>query len=114
MTKHILDTTSIMNKASSITLGPNGRLVAIESEIHEPRITKDGVTVIKSLEFVKYFVIKEDRLMNAIASLVKKAANNANKFSGDGTTTTTLLTFELIRYINKIIKELQIKWLFLK
>ena len=36
--------------------------------------------------------------MNAVASLVKKAANSANKFSGDGTTTTTLLTFELLRY----------------
>ena len=46
---------------------------------------------------------QEDRLMNSIASLVKKAADNANKFSGDGTTTTTLLTFELIKfYLNNI------------
>ena len=48
----ILNTANIMNHTSSVTLGPSGRLVAIESEIHEPRITKDGVTVIKSIEFV--------------------------------------------------------------
>jgi len=45
-------TLELINKASSATLGPMGRLVAIESELHEPRITKDGVTVVKHIEFV--------------------------------------------------------------
>lgn len=37
------------------------------------------------------------RLENAVAALVKKAADSANRFSGDGTTTTTLLTASIVR-----------------
>lgn len=38
---------------ASVTLGPMGRNVVIENDKHEPRITKDGVTVVKHIEYVE-------------------------------------------------------------
>lgn len=35
--------------AAKLTLGPAGRNVALEYEGGEPKITKDGVTVVKSI-----------------------------------------------------------------
>lgn len=49
LAKTVSQTMELINKASSATLGPMGRLVAIESEVHKPRITKDGVTVVKHI-----------------------------------------------------------------
>lgn len=49
-----------------------------------PKITKDGVTVAKSIEF-------SDRLENIGASLVKQVASKTNDEAGDGTTTATVL-----------------------
>jgi chaperonin GroEL (HSP60 family) len=38
---------------AAITLGPMGRNVIIENDKHLPRITKDGVTVVKHIEYVE-------------------------------------------------------------
>lgn len=48
----IQQTTKTVEKVASLTLGPYGRNVAIENEMQAPRITKDGVTVVKHIEFV--------------------------------------------------------------
>jgi len=37
--------------AVEVTLGPRGRNVAIEQPFGAPKITKDGVTVAKSIDF---------------------------------------------------------------
>ena len=37
--------------AVKVTLGPKGRNVIIDQEYGEPKITKDGVTVAKQIEF---------------------------------------------------------------
>ena len=50
-----------------------------------PKITKDGVTVAKHIEF-------KDKFMNMGAQLVRQVANKANDTAGDGTTTATVLT----------------------
>jgi chaperonin GroEL (HSP60 family) len=42
----------LVSKVAGITLGPKGRLVAIQTDHEEPRITKDGITVVKHIEFV--------------------------------------------------------------
>lgn len=39
----------ILAKAVSVTLGPKGRNVIIEQPFGGPKITKDGVTVAKSI-----------------------------------------------------------------
>ncbi len=70
--------------AVQVTLGPKGRNVVIDQAFGAPKITKDGVTVAKNIEFA-------DRYMNLGASLVKNVANKANDEAGDGTTTATVL-----------------------
>jgi len=75
---------------SSLTLGPGGRNVAMEYENGDPKVTKDGVTVVKSI-----FELSRDREMGA--KLLKRVANNTNVFAGDGTTTSTLISKELVQ-----------------
>lgn len=48
------------------------------------KVTKDGVTVAKAIEF-------NDKNMNIGAKLVQDVANNTNEEAGDGTTTATVL-----------------------
>ena len=71
--------------AVQVTMGPKGRNVVIEQTYGAPKITKDGVTVAKNIEF-------SDRFMNLGASLVKQVASATNDVAGDGTTTATVLT----------------------
>lgn len=72
-----------------MTLGPGGRNVVLEYENGDPKITKDGVTVVKS-------IFNDNRAMEIGIKLVKRVANNTNIFAGDGTTTSTLLSKELV------------------
>ena len=70
--------------AVQVTLGPNGRNVLIDQSYGGVKITKDGVTVAKAIEF-------SDRFANMGASLVKSVASKTNDEAGDGTTTATIL-----------------------
>jgi chaperonin GroEL len=76
--------------AVQVTLGPKGRNVIIEEVFGGPKITKDGVTVAKSITF-------EDKYKNLGAELVKSVANKANDEAGDGTTTATVLARAIFR-----------------
>ncbi|CAI9290539.1 unnamed protein product [Lactuca saligna] len=71
--------------AVRVTMGPKGRNVVIEQSYGPPKVTKDGVTVAKSIEF-------KDKIKNVGASLVKQVANATNDVAGDGTTCATVLT----------------------
>ncbi|XP_078433129.1 chaperonin CPN60-2, mitochondrial-like [Wolffia australiana] len=71
--------------AVKVTMGPKGRTVVLEQSYGSPKVTKDGVTVAKSIEF-------KDRVKNLGASLVKQVANATNDVAGDGTTCATVLT----------------------
>ena len=70
--------------AVQVTLGPKGRNVVIEQQYGPPKITKDGVTVAKNIEF-------KDRMVNLGANLVKQVSVSTNDVAGDGTTTATVL-----------------------
>ena len=72
------------------TLGPNGRNVVIANAQGYPQSTKDGVTVAKSISL-------SDNVEEAGASMVKQAAIKTADVAGDGTTTSTLLTREMIK-----------------
>lgn len=72
-------------KAVCVTLGPKGRNVILEVPYTSPKITKDGVTVAKSIEF-------EDSFENMGAQLVRQVAGLTNDVAGDGTTTATVLS----------------------
>ncbi|KAM1346285.1 hypothetical protein ACFX13_036351 [Malus domestica] len=71
--------------AVKVTMGPKGRNVVLEQSFGAPKVTKDGVTVAKSIEF-------KDKVKNIGASLVKQVANATNDAAGDGTTCATVLT----------------------
>merc|ERR1712062_484513 len=65
----------ILADAVCVTMGPKGRNVIIESSWGSPKITKDGVTVAKSVEL-------QDKFQNIGAKLVQDVANNTNDKAG--------------------------------
>merc|ERR1719273_1081023 len=75
---------NVLADAVSVTMGPKGRNVVIESSWGSPKITKDGVTVAKAVEL-------QDKFQNIGAKLVQDVANKTNEEAGDGTTTATVL-----------------------
>lgn len=70
--------------AVSVTLGPKGRNVLIEQQFGSPKITKDGVTVAKSITL-------EDKFEDMGAKLLQEVASKTNESAGDGTTSATVL-----------------------
>merc|ERR1719253_966700 len=70
--------------AVQVTLGPKGRNAIIAQPYGAPKITKDGVTVAKSIDF-------EDPFEDMGAQLIKSVASKTNDIAGDGTTTATVL-----------------------
>jgi chaperonin GroEL len=70
--------------AVQVTLGPKGRNAIIQQPYGAPKITKDGVTVAKSIDF-------EDKFEDMGAQLIKSVASKTNDVAGDGTTTATVL-----------------------
>ncbi len=77
-------------EAVSCTLGPNGKTVLIQNGDNPPIITKDGVTVSKSIKL-------PDPLEMMGVRLLREAASQTNDVAGDGTTTSTVLTHALVR-----------------
>ena len=75
--------------AVRVTLGPKGRNVVIQTP-SGPIVTKDGVTVAKSISLSN----PEQELG---VQLVKQAAIKTAEKAGDGTTTSTLLAREMIK-----------------
>lgn len=71
------------------TLGPKGRCVLLSPGAGRPKITKDGVSVAKS-------ICLSDPLEEAGAQLIRNVASQACSNAGDGTTTATLLARALI------------------
>lgn len=71
--------------AVRVTMGPRGRNVLIEQKGAHPIVTKDGVTVAKSINL-------RDKLQNLGAQMIKEAASRSADEAGDGTTTATVLT----------------------
>jgi chaperonin GroEL len=79
-------------KAVIATLGPLGRNVVIRTgPMRPPILTKDGVTVAKNIKAFK------DPDEDIGLQMVKEAASRTNDTAGDGTTTATLLAYELMK-----------------
>lgn len=77
--------------AVAVTMGPKGRNVVIEQSFGAPKVTKDGVTVAKSID------LKATPMINVGAQLVKTVASKTNDVAGDGTTTATVLARAIFR-----------------
>ena len=81
-----------MSKAVKSTLGPMGNTVLIEStnHTHGITVTKDGVTVAKSIQLL-------DPVENLAVQMMREAASRTAANAGDGTTTAIVLTEALVR-----------------
>jgi len=80
----MLNGVNLLADAVQVTLGPKGRNAIISQPYGSPKITKDGVTVAKSIDL-------ECPYENMGAQLVKSVASKTNDVAGDGTTTATVL-----------------------
>jgi chaperonin GroEL len=93
-------------EAVKVTMGAMGRTVVIGLENGNVQVTKDGVTVARSIHL-------EDTAENMAATLIKQAAEMTLYMAGDGTTTATLLTQILsmlaLNEIDKGVSHLAIK-----
>jgi chaperonin GroEL len=80
-----------MAKSVKSTLGPGGNTVLIESpnHTHGITVTKDGVTVAKSIDLL-------DPVENLAVKMMKEAAERTATSAGDGTTTAIVLTEALV------------------
>ena len=83
--------------AVSVTLGPKGRNVVIQKSFGSPQITKDGVTVAKSID------LSDKPIQNLGAKLLQEVASKTNDLAGDGTTTATVLARSIIVEGNKFV-----------
>lgn len=93
---HLLKGMNIVADAVGCTLGPRGKTVIIQSSEGAPIVTKDGVTVSKSISF-------KDPILNMGARLIQQAAEQTNEIAGDGTTTSTVLTYAMVSEGNKYV-----------
>lgn len=75
--------------AVKVTLGPKGRNVAWKKQIRYPKVTKDGVSVARE-------IFLEDDVQDIGAQMVKEVAEKTNELAGDGTTTATVLAWEIV------------------
>lgn len=89
-----------MAKAVKSTLGPSGNTVLIESpnHTHGITVTKDGVTVAKSVDLI-------DPIENLAVKMMKEAADKTATSAGDGTTTAIVLTEALVLAGSKVLSE---------
>src|SRR5277367_6303736 len=79
----------ILADAVKVTLGPKGRNVVLDKSFGAPRITKDGATVAKEIEF-------SDKIQNIGAQMMREVASKTNDLAGDGTTTAIVLARAMV------------------
>jgi len=87
----LLQGVKTLSAAVKSTLGPSGKTVIIDSPNHTRglTITKDGVTVAKS-------VVLDDALENMAVRIVREASERTALTAGDGTTTAVVITEALV------------------
>ena len=79
---------STLADAVRVTLGPKARCVLLERRYGHPLASDDGVTIAKEVEL-------EDPEENLGVQMLRQAAERTGDRVGDGTTTSTLLAYEL-------------------
>lgn len=87
--KKLVEGINVVANAVKITLGPKGRNVVLERSYGAPEIVNDGVTIARD-------IILEDPEMNVGAKLIIEVASKSDSKAGDGTTTSTLMTQEIV------------------
>jgi chaperonin GroEL len=85
-----------LTDAVASTLGPRGQNVILYRRGADPVITKDGVTVARVVEL-------DDDYEQAAVEVLRQAAMETERTSGDGTTTSTVLARAILVAANKHI-----------
>lgn len=85
---NLLKGVEVLARAVSTTLGPKGRNVIIERDDGTYVLTKDGVTVAKSVNV-------RNPYQQMGVQMVREVAQRTNDVAGDGTTTATTLAYAL-------------------
>ena len=98
--KKLLSGITQIAKAVKSTLGPQGNTVLIGSQEHIGGITvtKDGVTVAKSINLL-------DSVENIAVRIMKEAADRTATSAGDGTTTAIVITEALVSKGLELLEE---------
>ena len=86
--ERVLRGAATLADAVRITLGPKSRCVLLERKWGRPLVCDDGVTIAKEIEL-------KDPDENLGAQMLRQAAERTGDRVGDGTTTSTLLAFEI-------------------
>ncbi|MCC7008479.1 MAG: chaperonin GroEL [Acidobacteria bacterium] len=86
--ERVLRGAATLADAVRITLGPKSRCVLLERKWGRPLVSDDGVTIAKEVEL-------KDPDENLGAQMLRQAAERTGDRVGDGTTTATLLAFEI-------------------
>jgi chaperonin GroEL len=86
--ERVLRGAATLADAVRITLGPKSRCVLLERKWGRPIVCDDGVTIAKEIELT-------DPDENLGAQMLRQAAERTGDRVGDGTTTSTLLAFEI-------------------
>lgn len=95
--KVLLEGASIVANAVGCTMGPRGKTVLIQQEGHAPVLTKDGVTVSRAVRLA-------DPIQRMGGDLLRDAANRTNEVAGDGTTTSTVISYALMAHGYKLLE----------
>ena len=99
--ERVLAGAKALYEAVKVTYGPKGRNVVIAKGYGGPTVTHDGVTVAEAVELPED---DDDTLGYKVGSeLIKQAASKLNKVAGDGTTTVTVLTYNILKEANRLI-----------
>jgi chaperonin GroEL len=99
--ERVLGGAKALYDAVKVTYGPKGRNVVIAKSYGGPTVTHDGVTVAESVDLPE----GDDETLGykVGAELIKQAASKLNKVAGDGTTTVTVLTYNILKEANRLI-----------
>lgn len=93
----LLDGVNKLANTVKVTLGPCGRNVILDKGDGSPVITKDGVSVAKEISL-------DDMYEDIGAQVLREVASKANDKAGDGTTTATVISQEIINETFKAMK----------
>src|SRR6201991_4146540 len=97
----VLAGAEVLYNAVKTTMGPKGRNVVISKSYGRRTVADDGVTVAKGVEIAD---VDDETLGYKVgAELIKQAADKMNDVAGDGTTTVTVLTYNILNEANKLI-----------
>jgi chaperonin GroEL len=99
--ERVLGGAKALYDAVKVTYGPMGGNVVIAKSYGGPTVTHDGVTVAESIDLPD----NDDNTLGykVGAELIKQAASKLNKVAGDGTTTVTVLTYNILKEANRLI-----------